>query len=81
MGQKKKNKSTVLSFRSFYFQCDENNQPLAITSTIYIPSQGKVACGRENGSIVIAPATQSIILQLLEVEEFKHKGKCVWCST
>ncbi|XP_061198196.1 WD repeat-containing protein 7-like isoform X2 [Saccostrea echinata] len=53
--------------------CDENNQPLAITSTIYIPSQGKVACGRENGSIVIAPASQSIILQLLETEEFKHK--------
>lgn len=53
--------------------CDENNQPLAITSTIYIPSQGKVACGRENGSIVIAPASQSIILQLLEIEEFKHR--------
>ncbi|XP_021343235.1 WD repeat-containing protein 7-like isoform X1 [Mizuhopecten yessoensis] len=46
--------------------CDEEGRPLHITSTIYIPSQGKVACGREDGSIVIAPATQSIITQLLD---------------
>lgn len=46
--------------------CDEEGKPLHITSTIYIPSQGKVACGREDGSIVIAPATQSIINQLLD---------------
>ncbi|KAK3086238.1 hypothetical protein FSP39_015629 [Pinctada imbricata] len=45
---------------------DMSHRPLRITSTIYIPSQGKLALGRENGSIVIIPATQSIIHQLLE---------------
>ena len=37
-----------------------------MTATVYIPSQGKLACGRSNGSIVIVPATQSIMLQVLE---------------
>ena len=37
-----------------------------MTSTVYIPSQGKLACGRSNGSIVIVPATQSIMLQVLD---------------
>ena len=50
----------------FNFQCDIEKLPLKITSTIYIPSQGKVACGRHDGSIVIAPATQSVVLQLLD---------------
>jgi len=50
---------------------------LKITATIYIPSQGKVACGRDNGSIVIAVATQSVILQLLEDKSFDHQGKFV----
>jgi len=49
-------------------------KPLYITSTIYIPSQGKIACGREDGSIVIAPATQSIILQLLEHKTLTKEG-------
>ena len=52
---------------------DHENKPLKITATIYIPSQGKVACGRDNGSIVIAVATQSIILQLLEDKSFVHQ--------
>ena len=37
-----------------------------MTATVYIPSQGKLACGRSNGSIVIVPATQSIMLQVLD---------------
>ncbi|XP_074644307.1 WD repeat-containing protein 7-like [Tubulanus polymorphus] len=37
-----------------------------ITATVYIPSQGKLVCGRANGSIVIVPATQSAIIQLLD---------------
>lgn len=52
---------------------DLENKPLKITSSIYIPSQGKVACGRDNGSVVIAVATQSIILQLLEDKSFSHQ--------
>ncbi|XP_063439339.1 WD repeat-containing protein 7-like isoform X1 [Mytilus trossulus] len=52
---------------------DHKDKPLKITATIYVPSQGKVACGRSNGSIVIAVATQSIILQLLEDKTLEHK--------
>ncbi|ESO96910.1 hypothetical protein LOTGIDRAFT_159662 [Lottia gigantea] len=46
--------------------CTDDENELRITSTIYIPSQGKIVCGRQNGSLVIVPATQSIIFQLLE---------------
>ncbi|XP_070197340.1 WD repeat-containing protein 7-like isoform X2 [Littorina saxatilis] len=45
--------------------CDEEEGPLKITSTIYIPSQGKLVCGRENGTIVIVPAVNCIMRQLL----------------
>lgn len=43
-----------------------------ITSTVYIPSQGKLACGRSNGTIIILPATQCIMLQLLENRLISH---------
>ncbi|KAL5022011.1 hypothetical protein ScPMuIL_001166 [Solemya velum] len=46
--------------------CDVEGRPLQVTSTIYIPSQGRMACGREDGSIVLISASQSIIFQLLE---------------
>ncbi|XP_071092027.1 WD repeat-containing protein 7-like isoform X2 [Haliotis cracherodii] len=51
--------------------CDENRQSLHISSTIYIPSQGKLVCGRINGTIVIVPATQSVMLQLLTTKTLK----------
>ncbi|XP_013407449.1 WD repeat-containing protein 7-like isoform X2 [Lingula anatina] len=51
---------------------NEGEKPQQITATIYIPSQGRLVCGREDGSIVIVPATQSVIMQLLDS---KHKIK------
>ncbi|XP_064640034.1 WD repeat-containing protein 7-like isoform X4 [Lineus longissimus] len=42
-------------------------KPLQVTATCYIPSQGKLVCGRLDGTIVIVPATQSAILQLLDI--------------
>ncbi|KAK2177630.1 hypothetical protein NP493_589g03000 [Ridgeia piscesae] len=39
---------------------------LAITATIYVPTYAKLVCGRDDGSIVIVPVVQSIILQLLD---------------
>ena len=55
----------VFCYLNFYCQCNEES-PAQVTATVYIPSQGKLACGRSNGSIVIVPATQSIMLQVLE---------------
>lgn len=51
--------------------CDEDG-PLKITATIFIPGQGKLVCGRENGTIVIVPAIQCIMLQLLSTK-IHHK--------
>ncbi|KAL3860797.1 hypothetical protein ACJMK2_010864, partial [Sinanodonta woodiana] len=48
------------------------NAALNITATIFIPSQGKLACGRENGTIIIVSAMKSIILQLLEDKFLSH---------
>ncbi len=45
---------------------------LQITSTIYIPTQGRLVCGREDGSIVIVPAVQAMTLLLLST--IKTKG-------
>ena len=45
---------------------------LQITATIYIPTQGRLVCGREDGSIVIVPAVQAMTLLLLST--IKTKG-------
>ena len=55
----------TLSLPWLCVQCDEAEGPLKITATIYIPSPGKLVCGRENGTIVIAPAVHCISRQLL----------------
>lgn len=39
---------------------------LEVTATIYMPSKGQLACGRDDGSIVLVPASIAIILQLLD---------------
>lgn len=41
---------------------DENGQ---LTSTIFLPMQCKLVCGRDDGSIIMVPATQTIMLHLL----------------
>ena len=47
---------------------------LQITATIYIPTQGRLVCGREDGSIVIVPAVQAMTLLLLSTIKTKGKG-------
>jgi hypothetical protein len=49
-------------------------KPLQVTATCYIPSQGKLVCGRLDGTIVIVPATQSAILQLLDIGQASGQG-------
>ncbi|XP_035210198.1 WD repeat-containing protein 7-like isoform X2 [Stegodyphus dumicola] len=38
---------------------------LKLTASVYLPLQGRLVCGREDGSIVIISATQTVLLQLL----------------
>lgn len=45
-----------------------------ITSTTYISSQGKLVCGRIDGSIILLPATSCIQLQLLGNSQLSHKS-------
>lgn len=39
--------------------------PIKLTSSIYLPQQSRLVIGREDGTIVIVPATQTVMLQLL----------------
>nr|XP_014343100.1 PREDICTED: WD repeat-containing protein 7 [Latimeria chalumnae] len=50
------------------------NGPLKVTASVYIPSHGHLVCGREDGSIVIVPATQTAIVQLLQGEHMLRRG-------
>ncbi|KAG1680482.1 WD repeat-containing protein 7 [Nymphon striatum] len=53
---------------------EESNGP-KLTSSIFLPIQGRLVCGREDGSIMIVPATQTILLQLLSG---KHHASPDW---
>ncbi|MGH0143848.1 UNVERIFIED_CONTAM: hypothetical protein FKN15_021103 [Acipenser sinensis] len=48
-------------------------EPLKVTASVYIPSHGSLVCGREDGSIVIVPATQTAIVQLLQGEHMLRR--------
>ena len=49
--------------------------PPQVTASVYIPSQGRMVCGREDGSIVLVPATQTAIVQLLQGEHMLRRGE------
>uniref|UniRef100_A0A8C4NFM1 WD repeat-containing protein 7 n=1 Tax=Eptatretus burgeri TaxID=7764 RepID=A0A8C4NFM1_EPTBU len=40
--------------------------PLLITASLYLAGLGQLACGRNDGSIVLVPATQTAAIQLLQ---------------
>ena len=44
----------------------------ALTSHIFLPSQCRLVIGREDGSIVMVPATQTIMLHLLSGRHHKY---------
>lgn len=46
-------------------QQQQHPSPYRLTSSVYIPALGRLVCGREDGSIVIVSANQTIMLQLL----------------
>nr|XP_023030249.1 WD repeat-containing protein 7 isoform X5 [Leptinotarsa decemlineata] len=43
----------------------QEGQPIKLTASIYLPLQSRLVVGREDGSIIIVPATQTVMLQLL----------------
>lgn len=49
--------------------------PPQVTASVYIPSQGRLVCGREDGSIILVPATQTAIVQLLQGEHMLRRGE------
>ncbi|XP_072309175.1 WD repeat-containing protein 7 isoform X2 [Eucyclogobius newberryi] len=51
-----------------------NEQPIKVTASVYIPAQGRLVCGREDGSIILVPATQTAIVQLLQGEHMLRRG-------
>lgn len=51
-----------------------SNEPLKVTASVYIPAHGRLVCGREDGSIIIVPATQTAIVQLLQGEHMLRRG-------
>lgn len=47
-------------------QLNHPNEPsIKLTASIYLPIQSRLVAGREDGTIVIIPATQTVMLQLL----------------
>lgn len=56
---------------------DTGDQPgVRLTASIYLPQQSRLVVGREDGSIIIVPATQTVLLQLLHGKHQQYDG---WC--
>lgn len=43
----------------------EGEHSIKLTASIYLPQQSRLVVGREDGTIIIVPATQTVMLQLL----------------
>lgn len=48
-----------------------DDHQIEVTSSLYLPSHGKVVCGRSNGSIVIIDAISAAIAELLQKRDDK----------
>lgn len=57
---------------------DQLNHPgetsVKLTASIYLPQQSRLVVGREDGSIIIVPATQTVMLQLLHLNHQNFNG-------
>lgn len=52
-----------------------NEQPIKLTASIYLPQQSRLVVGRQDGTIIIVPATQTVMLQLLHLNPTVYSGK------
>lgn len=48
---------------------------IKLTASIYLPLQSRLVVGREDGSIIIVPATQTVMLHLLYGQHQELSGK------
>ncbi|KAJ8967330.1 hypothetical protein NQ317_001264 [Molorchus minor] len=49
-------------------------QSIKLTASIYLPLQSRLVVGREDGTIIIVPATQTVMLQLLHGNHQQFTG-------
>lgn len=58
---------------------DQLNTPtepsIKLTASIYLPQQSRLVVGRQDGTIIIVPATQTVMLQLLHVSQLNYSGE------
>lgn len=53
---------------------------IKLTASIYLPQQSRLVVGREDGSIIIVPATQTVMLQLLYGNHKHFRGSSTWLT-
>lgn len=57
-------------------QLYQNSEPMIkLTASIYLPQQSRLVVGREDGSIIIVPATQTVMLHLLHGNHQQFSGQ------
>lgn len=49
-----------------------------LTASMYLPQQSRLVVGREDGSIIIVPATQTVMLHLLHGNHQQYDGR-IYC--
>ncbi|XP_057656170.1 WD repeat-containing protein 7 isoform X15 [Diorhabda carinulata] len=52
----------------------EKQESVKLTASIYLPLQSRLVVGREDGSIIIVPANQTVMLQLLHGNHQQFNG-------
>ncbi|XP_044738320.1 WD repeat-containing protein 7 isoform X3 [Chrysoperla carnea] len=57
------------------FEHAADDKSIKLTASLYLPQQARLVVGREDGSIIILPATQTVMLQLLHG---KHQQYSDW---
>lgn len=61
-------------------QLNISNEPsIKLTASIYLPQQSRLVIGRQDGSIIIVPATQTVMLQLLHANPTNYTGNVFYC--
>ena len=51
----------------------KEERQLLVTASLFMPGQGRLVCGRDDGSIVIVNAIDALVLQLLDNGKDKSK--------
>lgn len=51
-----------------------NESSIKLTASIYLPQQSRLVVGRQDGTIIIVPATQTVMLQLLHISQLNYSG-------